>query len=255
MAPIKYENDFKEKLRKRTIAPSESAWDTLAERLNAEEKTSNNKRFWWIGIAASVIGILCIANQLFSNDDEMNIPEVVNTEETVEMFQNTSIKKDTIITEIKTAVAKDIATNKNDEGLNDSAIGEKTKAYPKAPSTVIAEEQKIKNFKKEKDLEQSKSIEILSFKTQKAQEVADAIYTLSERESGVSNASIDSLLKAAQRDILLNRMKNENQVAIDAAVLLQEVEFELDETFRERVFKAFKSSYGSIKTAIAQRND
>ncbi|TBN02683.1 hypothetical protein EYD45_11175 [Hyunsoonleella flava] len=254
MAPIKYENDFKEKLEKRTIAPSERAWETLTERLDAEEKASSNKGFWWIGIAASAIGILFIATQFFSNDKDTHIPEVVNTEEAVETPMDTSVKKDVIVTRVETTIAKEDADNQsNKEGL--SLIINKAKNYQDEPSKRIAEEPIIQNIKKEKDLEQSEAVEIISFENRKAQEVADAIHALSEKKSGVSDASIDSLLKAAQRDILLSRMQNEDQVAIDAALLLQEVEFELDESFRDKVFKAFKSSYGSIKTAVAQRND
>ncbi|GGD15644.1 hypothetical protein [Hyunsoonleella pacifica] len=249
MAPINFENDFKEKLDKRTIAPSENAWNTLAERLDTEEKTANNKGFWWVGIAASIVGILFIATQFFSNDVEVNIPEVVNTEETVEHPEKT------IVTKPNSEVAIENSDKENNDKEGNNPILNKTEKYQEASSTHIAQEQTTQTINKERDIEEHKSIEAVSFETKKAQEVADVIFSLSEKESGISDASIDSLLKAAQRDILLSRMKNKDQISIDAALLLQEVEFELDESFREKVFKAFKSSYGSIKTAIAQRND
>lgn len=249
MAPTNFENDFKEKLDKRTIAPSKDAWNRLAERLDTEEKTANNKKFWWIGIAASIVGILFIATQFFSNDVAVNIPEVVNSEETV------AHPEKTINTENNTEIATENPDKENSTKEDNNPILNKTKKYQEAPSTHIAQEQTTQTTNKEKDIEKHKSIEAVSFETKKAQEVADAIFSLSEKDSGISDASIDSLLKAAQRDILLSRMKNEDQITVDAALLLQEVEFELDESFREKVFKAFKSSYGSIKTAIAQRND
>ena len=87
MAPIKFEDDFKEKLDKRTIAPSNDAWNKLSERLNAEDNTSNNKGFWWIGIAASVIGILFAIFQFSKSDIEPNIPAVVDAPEKIKQLE------------------------------------------------------------------------------------------------------------------------------------------------------------------------
>ena len=42
---------------------------------------------------------------------------------------------------------------------------------------------------------------------------------------------------------------------VDAEALLENVEAELDQSFRNKVFEAIKSSYNSVKTAVAQRND
>lgn len=250
MAPINFENDFKEKLDKRTIAPSERAWDTLAERLDTEEKTSGNKSIWWLGIAASVIGILFVALQFFNTEADTIAPEIVDTEDAIEIPETNALK-----VEEGTSVAVE-------EVLPEDKIKseEKRVMAPKQPNSTngvrvqIAVGNTVPKLKKD-EVFQPKNNENISFEVEKAQEVADAMYALSETEQGISDASIDSLLKAAQRDILLSRMKNEDKIAIDAALLLQEVEFELDESFRDRVFKAFKSSYGSIKTAIAQRND
>ena len=134
-------------------------------------------------------------------------------------------------------------------------VKQKTNLNLNEAPTLIANQHTDPKLANEKEALVLKQLESLSFEKEKAQEVANAIFTLSETTSGVTDASIDSLLKAAQRDILLSRMKNKDQVLVDAALLLQEVEFELDESFREKVFKAFKESYGSVKTAIAQRND
>ena len=42
---------------------------------------------------------------------------------------------------------------------------------------------------------------------------------------------------------------------IDASDLLQDVEADLDQSFRDKVFKTLKSSYYSVKTAVADRNN
>lgn len=252
MAPIEFENDFKNKLDKRTIAPSDRAWDILSERLDAEEeKTSNNKGLWWISIAASVIGILFVAFQFFNTDVEPIAPEIVDVEDNVEMPKTKVLE----VNESSSVAVEEVVIEDKVKPKTSKEVSQKQPIQSYEASVQVAVEEEVRKLKKDKDVQQPKQKQELGFEAEKAQEVADAMYTLSETEQGISEASIDSLLKAAQRDILLSRMKNEDQITIDAALLLQEVEFELDESFRERVFKAFKSSYGSIKTAIAQRND
>ncbi|GAL68723.1 hypothetical protein [Jejuia pallidilutea] len=256
MAPIKYENDFKEKLEKRTIAPSKGAWDKLSSRLSAEERTSSNKGLWWLGIAASVVGILLVVSQWLNSGKDINNKQIVDTKNTIENPEKNSASKAGSTLESVTAVAEE-TTNKNDinNAGESNLVIDKANLNSTSKSVQLATEQTTQKIREEKDVTQPKRIEITTFETEKAQEVADAIYALSETESGVSNASIDSLLKAAQKDILLSRMKNEDKTLVDAALLLQEVEFELDQSFRDKVFKALKDSYGSVKTAIAQRND
>lgn len=256
MAPIKFEDDFKDKLDKRTIAPSKDAWDKLSNRLDAEENTSSNKGFWWLGIAASVVGVLLVVSQFFSNDIEANSPEIVDTQETVENPGEKSTSQEVNIIESETAVALE-TTNKetSTKEIDGNVVIDKSKSEAINETLQVTTQETVIKTREDKDVAQSKHVEIASIETEKAQEVADAIYALSETESGVSNASIDSLLRAAQKDILLSRMKNEDKALVDAALLLQEVEFELDQSFRDKVFKALKDSYGSVKTAIAQRND
>ncbi len=255
MALNKFENDIKEKLDKRVIKPSEGSWDKLSGRLDMEQGDGSNHRLIWIGIAASIIGVLLITSQFFNAKPETkNIPTVASTPDDKVKIE-TSTSENEVEEEIFIAVENSnpiTAPAESSEGLDKSKlIPEKTVQVP----IEIAQEPSVNSSKQEVDIVQPKNMETLTFEKEKAQEVAEAIFNLSETESGVSNEDIDALLKQAQRDILLNRMKDEEQVLVDAALLLQEVEFELDQSFREKVFKALKESYGSVKTAIAHRND
>ena len=68
MAPIKYEEQMKDKLEKRSLQPSPESWATLANRLDARDNKHKNKSmFWWFGIAASVVGILFVTTIYFNN--------------------------------------------------------------------------------------------------------------------------------------------------------------------------------------------
>ena len=80
MAPIKMEENFKERLDKRRITPSESAWEKLSLKLDENDKSGNKKYFWWIGIAASIIGVLLISNIVFNtNQNDKTLPVIVDS--------------------------------------------------------------------------------------------------------------------------------------------------------------------------------
>ena len=60
MAPLKFEEHIKEKLDKREIVPTDRAWDLLSAQLESKREDVK-KRYFHLGIAASVIGLLIIS--------------------------------------------------------------------------------------------------------------------------------------------------------------------------------------------------
>lgn len=80
MASNKFDKHIKEKLKSREINPTPNSWDVLANKLDAQENKPENKKFWWLGIAASIIGILFVATQFFNNNEEKHEQTIVNTE-------------------------------------------------------------------------------------------------------------------------------------------------------------------------------
>ena len=62
MAPMKFEEQLKDKLEQRTIEPSSNTWQKLSDKLDANESKKKNKGFWYLGIAASIVGIIFITN-------------------------------------------------------------------------------------------------------------------------------------------------------------------------------------------------
>ena len=69
MAPMKFEENIREKLEKREINPSPSAWEQIESELDASAARKEKKSFGWFFIAASFIGILVIAGMFFLNTD------------------------------------------------------------------------------------------------------------------------------------------------------------------------------------------
>ena len=77
MAPIKFEEQLKDKLEKRTLSPSSEGWSKLSERLDADEKNSKNPIFWWLSIAAGILIMIAISAQFFgTNESEEVMPQV-----------------------------------------------------------------------------------------------------------------------------------------------------------------------------------
>ena len=81
MAPIKFEEQLKDKLEKRSIKPSQDAWNKLSDRLDEAEGKQNNNRFWWLGIAAAIVGVLLAITFVFKPNADSIEPTIVNTEE------------------------------------------------------------------------------------------------------------------------------------------------------------------------------
>ena len=254
MAPIKFEENIKEKLDKRTIKPSKDAWNKLSKRLDEHTENKNRKAFWWLGIAASIIGVLLVGSQLFkSNSVDQVTQEVVVTPEVVE--QDKADEK----------VAKNI--EEAEEPVEEIKFENSTKAnqIKKAGSIVqpnlvqenitIAKAGDLPKLKNKSLKTEERTPENLTFEDVKVKTIVAQIKKLKDNNAVVNDEVIDALLAEAQREIVLEQLYNDSTGVVDANLLLQDVEAELDQSFRNKVFEALKASYNSVKTAVAQRND
>ena len=252
MAPYKYEEKIKDTLEKRTLQPSKHAWEKLSNRLDNEENKSNNRSYLWLGIAASIVGVVFIVSQFLNNDINIKTnTKVVTTPKEVIQQEGT----------VKTAL-------EGIEKVHIETVNEDVKEVNKKFKTKKAEAKKLINTNSlnktkiaisRENIPQVQQIEItnqaLTFEEQKIQEVVAQVNVLKQNNKKVTDADIDALLQEAQKEIKLNRLVNETSGVVDANLLLQDVEAELDQSFRNKVFEAIRSSYNSVKTAVAQRND
>ena len=269
MAPIKQEEHLKDKLEKRRLQPSPESWSTLVNRLDVEEKNKNKSLFWWIGIAASIVGILFVTTMYFNNlPIENDTQIIVDTEENVN--QETQRKVENQMIQVPTTsnelVADDTKVEK--KSLNESGSNSNVKSIstnkniivekmPQHESVVQNQENKLQIPVTSSAVEKLAEINNanLTFEEQKIQDVVAQIKSINLNGNKVSDAEIDSLLKKAQKEILSNRLYNETTRTVDANALLQDVEEDLQQSFRSKVFEALQSSYESVKTAVAQRNN
>ena len=95
MAPIKFEEQIKDKLEQRKVTPSVEAWSKLSQRLDADEKRSKKSSFWWLGIAASVAALVFVSVSYFNKNGENTVNEIIVKENIKDVI---SPKTDAIIT-------------------------------------------------------------------------------------------------------------------------------------------------------------
>ena len=255
MAPIKFEEQLKEKLEERQLKPSEDSWDKLNSQLDA--KDNKNQGFWWLGIAASTIIVLVVIATVFIEKTE-NVETIsVDIEKPSNIELNKDINVVDVVSEEKTEASKEDeqveVKNRNNQKkiidaipVNNNLKKEQQKLVTQKTKAVIADNSPRETILKDVDL---------NFEDQKAKEIVAQIQSLQQLEE-VSEAEIDALLRAAQKEITLKKLYNESLEKIDANALLLSVEDELEEqSFRTRVFEMLKSGYREVKTAVVERNN
>lgn len=250
MEPNKFEKHIKDKFQEREIKPSSNAWEKISSKLEAPVENRKSP-FVWYSIAASFIGVLLVSFFYFSSENEQNIPntQVVEDSSNEEIEEVKDIGTDILVesaTKTKVVdITRDIATKK----IKEKSV-QKIKQEILIPDAGIAllekEVSTNKNIQKENGLPD----DIIDVK---ALEVVAEVNSL-EENAIVSDSEVDSLLRKAQREILINKLFNKTK-SVDAMALLTQVEDELDQSFREKVFESLKEKFLQARTAVANRNN
>jgi len=248
MGELKFEKDFSEKLNKRKIVPKAGSWTELSARLNSEEK-SKNPMFWWIGIAATIVGGILIFSVLFNEPISEN-PIVVDAPSKV-IFKDKS--EPLQISSEKLASEELKSPEKASEKPAKTLISKKEPVInlePSAMANAMDSTQK-KNDRNEQDPDLKVKTKISGIHEEM---IAEA--SLKGIKTGnVTDAEVDALL--AEATDLISRERSANPVSenIDADALLFNAEMELEQSFREKVFVVLKESYLKAKTSVANRNN
>tara|TARA_R110000751_G_scaffold62520_5_gene129051 strand:- start:70396 stop:71112 length:717 start_codon:yes stop_codon:yes gene_type:complete len=235
----KLDKHIKEKLEQRTIAPSKGSWDKIASQLEQQQLKSSKKWFPY-AVAASILGIVLVSVFLFTKDQNQ-VEQIQLVDSETNSYKETQVEEKIVDVEDKIEVvqkaSETVEMDKRDNLTRKNSI----------PNTVIAKEEEKQPLKDELIINSDKLI------TQKVEEVVAQVTLMESEQQNVSDAEVDSLLRAAQRQILTDRLFAEGG-SVDAMSLLAEVEDELDESFRDQIFDALKSGYLKLRTAVADRN-
>lgn len=241
----KLEKHIKEMLEERTITPSEDAWDKIASQV---KEPSPRKRYAWLpyAIAASVAGIVLVSVFFYTKENpEVEQIQMVETG-TKKERQNQTV--DSGVVEIDKDRQVDVVEIETETKISKSEKKEELIPKQSVLNTAVADQEIKQPLQDEVKLNSDKLI------AQKVEEVVAQVQQMESLHQDVTDAEVDSLLRAAQRQILTDKLFSKTG-SVDAMSLLAEVEDELDESFRDQIFDALKSGYLKLRTAVADRNE
>jgi hypothetical protein len=228
MEPNKLEQEFKNKLEQRTIAPSAMAWDRLDAMLSVSEKKKQPKRRTWMYVAASFLGFMLVGAILLKQEKE-------NTGNTIET---------TIVN------ADQPADNKEAQPVQAKTV-EETLETTMAPAKqeAVAVNKSNRTVKKQSETDKVYNTgEQHNVNPSVTKSANDAIAVQEVQEP--QNKSAEELLAAS----LNNPSKKKSSIKVDASSLLSSVEGELDNNFRNEVLQKVVKNYNTVKTSVANRN-
>ena len=278
MAPLKFEDNIREKLEERAIEPTGNSWEKLASQLDVHEakKRKKDNKILWYSIAAVLVGVLVITavwkNRSLSEDP--NRIEIVDRSDEILKKDQTEItldeqeKKEIIPVEEKKEETVTIEKEKSEaisvkkQGLAvDNKVAEATKnnsnkvkdTFEKIDQTDLNEQfdtqEAVAGTLNEKEILPVDANVI----EEKIADVLAQVDELQKDQNEVTEEEINQLLRNAQREITSQRILKSNTVS--ASALLQDVEEEIDETFKQRVFEALKTGFKKVRTAVAEREN
>ena len=246
----KLEKHIKEKLEERRLSPTIDAWEQVASSLDSGIEKRNKKSNWY-AIAASLIGLLIVSALYFNTDNESKqSPQVVDVDTTVD--DNLEVlKKPEVIDSNIIKESEAIAQRENNIAIKKDNFSEE-KLSKKAVELAV-------NQKTTRVNRQLKEVLVITTPQdliieEKVNEVLATVLHLERESIQITDAEVDSLLRVAQFDILKEKMFQDNG-KVDAMALLIEVEDEIDQSFREKIFKKLKDGLFKARTAIANRNN
>ena len=244
MAKNSVEKKIREVLQERTITPSESAWNKVEAQLGPTS-IAPGFRYWSYGIAAGFIGVLFLSIFYFTqrNNEVLPSKEVVRTNATDgEVLDADEIQGSTELVSEKTEVIVQKTTEVFDQPLVEIPAETNKMLVQKARNPEISDKRVVEDF-----------VSLEKVDTKIAQ-VMTQVSMLEQNKGRVSDATVDSLLRAAQKELLGEQVLREPQ-AVDALALLTDVEDELNLSLRDQLFEKLKDGYEKVRSAIAYRNE
>lgn len=244
MEPNKFDTQIKQQLGGREIAPTPKSWEQLRKQLDANDKKSTIS-FWWIGIAASIIAGIVVASLVFTDITNQNEPPLVETEQEPPITNKQQMQ----------VVTNDAKTDEKKQRTNPVKISNEKSAI-----RVVVPEEKENNkatllvSEEVKELHQTTSEEEVQV-NQKVEEIFASISNQDSNNAALTDAEVDSLLMDAATKIWKKKLGSSNREYVSASRLLNSVEEELDQTFRDKIFEMLKEGFLKTKEAVANRNN
>lgn len=240
MQSTNFDNTLKERLEERTLAPTSKSWEQLRSKLDKKDKNAK-PIFWWLGIAASFLGGILLMT-FFFNSERATTDSIVNQE--ILNPKNSENKFNPIVELIP-------IENQKEQISRPSQImetqKEKTTQKPKTNQS-LAQQDKTDVFENDS----SKKIETVTEELNFEEKVIDEIIANFNPEKEATDDEIDALLNEAFAKI--SKQTVQSNPVITSSSLLEDVEGEIEESFRERIFQMLKEGLKISREAVANRN-
>lgn len=239
MEPNKFDNHIKNVLEQRSIEPSINAWSKLESKLDKAEKKKKMPWFFISGIAATLVGVLLMVNI-----------SKTNTNTLVDINNSRAIEIDVTSPEVSNVNNDVAASNVVNDNINSNTTSSNTTSSNTNESTEITKTKHYLNTTNNEKRIKSSIVENKKNKTINESTLVAITNTNEIIENETTNTSeIDDLLNDA-----LLAVKSTETETIDAESLLYDVEVEVEQTFRTKMFAKVKENAINLKTAFVERN-
>jgi len=233
MEQHKLEKEFREQLNSREIKPSNMAWTKLDSMLTAADSSDSEQanqkpktKFTWLYIAASFIGFLFIGTVYFSQKGN-----------SVENQKNKIVIQHSVPIKIEDEPTNTL--NANSEKSKNESVAVVRKNDVKTNKTVAIKNDSLTNKNNQNQVAE------LSIINQKKESIP----------SQTNAATVDELLARVDKSARLNNNSNPNlAVYVNASKLLEQVDNDLEPTFRQSVFSKVADNFKAVKEAVVNRN-
>jgi len=259
MAAFNLENNIREKLENRELKPSPNAWKKLESQLDENGGNRNRNRMAknWYYIAASLVGVL-LAVSVFFNRNTVEVENEIVTENTIQrdvLPTETEIatelsdpSKEKEFTEQSKIKSNQTTEYSKPQPVQKESEVEKKRRKSEALATISKEENGIDSEKAEDPIIKEDPV----FNA-KVDEVVASVKSLQQRNEEITVEEVETLLENARRKIQAEKILRNQKV--DATALLEDVEWELERDFRDKIFDVLGEGFNKLRTAISQRND
>jgi len=251
-----FEDKIKRQLQDREITPSARAWEQLSVKLDA---TQNKKKpfVFWLGIAASIISGILILSLVFNNSAPSESPQIVDVpKDEVKVEKGSLETSEEIFTQIQDEATQVAASEMEKESITPKS----NIAVPPVKQIQQKNREAVAAIDNESLLKEQTLITPSALASDKILdlELNNALANvLTQTNNGqlVTDEEVNKLLAEAASKISQERYKTNFATGeVNPQDLLRDVEFEMDNSFRDKIFEMLKEGYSKAKTAVANRN-
>ena len=236
------ENQFRDKLNAREIQPSPMAWDRLDAMLTVAENKKPKRKWNWLLIAASFVGILFAGFAVYElQSTKIDTNNGIVIQDTVNSNQNNNDNQKSI--------------QKENSNLNNT----KNQVIVQTNTTNTKIESKNKKSNNQNLISNQSIINQKMQINENQNENENQIVQVNQKPEGTSKVTInvnpETLLAQVENSQTEKTVTLPQQIKVNANSLLSEVDGEVTQEFRETKLSKLKRNFQSVKSALVSRND